>query len=336
MNDDELARVMRRLDPARTPADAPIPLDAERRLREIVGRPPVARRRPAARRRPLLAWTSAAAAVVVILTIVTGVLWMPAPSASALTPTPLVYTSAPADPAEAVAAARAQLARDDEGVMAERRSLSLGWYFSASPDGAEATVFRREWVDLRWNEDFSGSIVTTAAEATDADGDTVPAGEPAPGTVVAESRYVQNQFRPLSPVPPAATAEAMRELLRTSVGAEGVLTAGDAINGARTLLGEWTLDDAQQSALLQAVVEAPGLRALGTTRDRIGREVIGLGGIPSSPSNADVTLLISADTGRIVGFESALVEANTDLDLPPGSLTEYALWDVRDREDAPR
>ena len=84
------------------------------------------------------------------------------------------------------------------------------------------------------------------------------------------------------------------------------------------------------------VLEAPGLRALGTTRDRIGREVIGLGGIPSSPSNADVTLLISAGTGRIVGFESALVEANTDLDLPPGSLTEYALWDVRDREDAPR
>ncbi len=336
MNDDEFARAMRRLDPARTPVDAPIPLDAERRMREIVGRPPVARPRAAARRRPVLAWTSAAAAIVVILTIVTGVLWMPAPSASALTPTPLVYTSTPADPIEAIDAARAQLVRDDDGVVAERRSLSLGWYFSASPDGAEATVFRREWVDLRWNENFSGSIVTTAAEATNADGDTVPAGEPTPGTVVAESRYVQNQFRPLSPTPPTPSVDAMRELLRTAVGAEGELTAGDAIIGARTLLGEWTLDDAQQSALLQVVAEAPGLRALGTTRDRIGREVIGLGGLPTPPSNADVTLLISADTGRIVGFESALVDANTDLDLPPGSLTEYALWDVRDREDAPR
>ncbi|WP_295791899.1 hypothetical protein [uncultured Microbacterium sp.] len=336
MNDDEFARAMRRLDPARTPVDAPIPLDAERRVREIVGRPRVGRPRATARRRPLLAWTSAAAAIVVILTIVTGVLWMPAPSASALTPTPLVYTSAPADPAEAIDTARAQLARDDDGVVAERRSLSLGWYFSASPDGAEATVFRREWVDLRWNEDFSGSIVTTAAEATNADGDTVPAGEPTPGTVVAESRYVQNQFRPLSPTPPTPSVDAMRELLRTSVGADGEMSAGDVINGARTLLGEWTLDDAQQSALLQVVAEAPGLRALGTTRDRIGREVIGLGGIPSLQTNADVTLLISADTGRIVGFESALVDANTDLDLPPGSLTEYALWDVRDREDAPR
>ncbi|MFJ4038578.1 hypothetical protein ACIPVB_10875 [Microbacterium sp. NPDC090007] len=335
MIDDELARAMRRIDPAATPLDAPIPLDAERRLREIVGRDPAPRRRPA-RRRPLVALTSAAAAVVVILTIVTGVLWMPAPSASALTPTPLVYTAEPVDPGQAIEDARAALARDDDEVAAERRSLSLGWYFSASADGAEATVFRREWVDLRWNRDFSGSVVTIAAEATDADGDTVPAGDPPPGTVVGEVRYVQNQFRPLSPEPPAPTVDAMRALLRSSSGVEGELTAGDAITGARTVLGEWTLDDAQQSALLEVVAATPGVRSLGTTRDRIGREVVGIAGVPSSIANTDVTLLVSVETGRIVGFESALIGANTDLDLPPGSVTEYALWDVRDREDAPR
>lgn len=332
MTDDDLARALRRMDPAETPLDAPLPLDAERRLRQILDRPPVRRRRPA------LAWTSAAAAVVVILTIVTGVLWMPGTSASALTPKPLVYTAVPSGTgaAEVIAQAQERLAAGDGEVAAERRSLSLGWYFSASPDGAEATVFRREWVDLRWNEDFSGSVVTTAAEATNADGDTVPNVDPAPGTVVGEMRYVRNQFRPLSPAPPDASAEAMRALLTTATGATEALNAGDALVGVRSVQGEWTLSNAQQSALLDVVAASPGLRALGTTEDRLGRAVVGLAGIPSVTANTEVTLLLSTETGRIVGFESALIDANTDLDLPAGSLTEYALWDAQDREDAPR
>jgi len=330
MTDDDLERALRRMDPAETPLDAPLPLDAERRLRQILDRPPV-RRRPHA-----WAWTSAAAVVVLILTIVTGVLWMPGSSASALTPKPLVYTPTPGGAAEVITEAQARLASDDAGPAAERRSLSLGWYFSASPDGAEATVFRREWVDLRWNEDFSGSVVTTAAEATDADGDTVPNVDPAPGTVVGELRYVRNQFRPLSPQPPDPSADGMRTLLSTATGATGTLSAGDAMVGARSILGEWTLDDAQQAALLDVIAASPGLRVLGTTQDRLGREVVGLAGAPSSTANTAVTLLLSADTGRIVGFESALIDADTDLDLPGGSLTEYALWDVQDRQDAPR
>lgn len=332
MTDDDLAGALRRMDPAETPLDAPLPLDAERRLRQILDRPPVRRRRPA------LAWTSAAAAVVVILTIVTGVLWMPGTSASALTPKPLVYTAVPSGTgaAEVIAQAQERLAAGEGDVAAERRSLSLGWYFSASPDGAEATVFRREWVDLRWNEDFSGSVVTIAAEATNADGDTVPNVDPAPGTVVGEMRYVRNQFRPLSPAPPDASAEAMRALLTTATGATEALNAGDALVGVRSVQGEWTLSNAQQSALLDVVAASPGLRALGTTEDRLGRAVVGLAGIPSVTANTEVTLLLSTETGRIVGFESALIDANTDLDLPAGSLTEYALWDAQDREDAPR
>lgn len=330
MSDDDLARALRGLDPARTPLDAPLPLAAERRLREIVGGP------SARRRRPVLAWGSAAAVVTLILAIVAGVFWMPAPSASALTPKPLVYAPVAADATQVIADAQRLLADDDGPSEAQRRSLSLGWYFSASPDGAEATVFRREWVDLRWNENLSGSLVTTAADATNADGDTVPTTDPVPGTVVGEMRYVQNQFSPLSRTPPEPTAAAMRELVLTSTGAGDGLTAGDAMLGARSLLGEWTLTGEQQSALLDVVAAAPDLRVLGQTSDRLGRPVVGLGGIPSGPVSPQVTLLLSTETGRIVGFESALAEANTDLDLPAGSITDYTLWDVHDREDAPR
>lgn len=330
MTDDELARALRRLDPARTPPEAPIPLDAERRLREIVGRP-VARRR-----RPVLAWTSAAAAVVLVLAIVSGVLWMPAPSAYALTPKPLVYSAVADGASEVIADAQRRLAESTTSLLPERRSLSLGWYFSGSPDDAEATVFRREWVDLRWNEDLSGSIVTTAAEATNADGDTVPADDPTPGTVVSDMRFVQNQFSPLTRTPPAPTVDAMRALAVASTGASEPLTAGDVMLAVRSLQSEWTLTGSQQSALLDLIGSAPGLRVLGTTHDRLGRPVVGLGGILSGAANADISLLISTETGRIVGYESALVEDNPNLKLPAGSITDYILWDVRDRKDAPQ
>ncbi|MDQ1084982.1 MULTISPECIES: hypothetical protein [Microbacterium] len=330
MTDDDLRRAMRRLDTATTPLDAPLPLDAERRLREIVGHP-----RDRTRRRTVT-WGSAAAAVVLVLTIVTGVIWMPAPSASALTPKPLVYTAVADDASRVIADAQERLARSTSPLSPERRSLSLGWYFSGSPDDAEATVFRREWVDLRWNENLSGSIITTAAEATDADGDTVPADDPTPGTVVGDLQFVQNQFSPLVRTPPAPTAEAMRAIILASTGAPEPLAAGDVMLGVRSLQSEWTLTGTQQAALLDVVAAAPGLRVLGTTEDRLGRPVVGLGGIASGPANADVSLLISTETGRIVGYESALTEDNPNLKLPAGSITDYILWDVRDRKDAPQ
>lgn len=330
MTDDELGRAMRRLDPARTALDAPIPLDAERRLRAIVGHPAERRRRPA------LAWTSAAAAVVLIFAIVTGVLWMPASSASALTPKPLVYSAVADDASRLIDDAQRLLSESTSPLLPERRSLSLGWYFSGSPDDAEATVFRREWVDLRWNEDLSGSMITTAAEATNADGDTVPADDPTPGTVVGDLQFVQHQFSALSRTAPSPTADAMRALVLASTGAGDGLTAGDVMLGVRSLQSEWTLTGNQQSALLDVLDAAPGLRVLGTTHDRLGRPVVGLGDIPSGPVNADIAVLLSTETGRIVGYESALVEDNGNLKLPAGSITDYILWDVRDRKDAPQ
>ncbi|SDP09618.1 hypothetical protein SAMN04487788_2067 [Microbacterium testaceum StLB037] len=327
MNDDDLARALRRLDPAQTTLDAPIPLAAERRARDF------ARTAPRARRRPVYAaWGSAAAVVVLVLAIVTGVLWMPSSPASALTPQPLAFTSISEDASEVIAQAQQRLTDGCGPSSPERRSLSLGWYFSGSPDEAEATVFRREWIDVQWNENLSGSVVTTAAEATNAAGDTVPAGEPTPGTVVGDLHFVQNQFSPLSPTAPESTVEAMRALVLTSTGAGDQLTAGDAMLGARALLGEWTLTGPQQAALLEVVAQAPGLRVVGSAFDRLGRPVVGLAAVPSGLTTSEATLLLSADTGRIVGFESELLADNPNLKLPAGSITDYTLWDVSDRK----
>ena len=331
MTDDDLARALRALDPARTPADAPVPHAAERRLREILDRP---RRATGGGRRRVL--PGLAAAVVAVVALVVGaVVWWPAPTATALTPAPLQYSAVEDDVPALLGAAQDRLAQNPGRDDAVRRSLTLGWFFDASVGDPDATVFRREWVDVSWNADLSGSVVTTAAESTDAAGDTVPADDPVPGTVVGEMSYVRGQFHPLSSEPPRATVEAMRQLVATAVGPQTPLTSGDAIIGAQTLLGEWTFSDAQESALLDVVREASDVRVLGRTTDRVGRAAIGLGGIPTGTPNTDATLLVSLESGRILGVETSLRAADDALGLPAGSVTSYTLWDVEDRPDAP-
>ena len=331
MTDDDLARALRALDPARTPADAPVPLAAERRLREILERPP---RAITARRRRVLPGLAAAAVAVVALVVGT-IVWWPAPTATALTPEPLEYAAVDDDVPDLLTAAQDRLAHNPGRDDAVRRSLTLGWFFSATVGEPDATVFRREWVDVSWNTDLSGSVVTTVAESTDAAGDTVPADDPAPGTVVGDASFIRGQFHPLSVDPPSATIDAMRELVATAVGPQTPLPSGDAIIGVQTLLGEWTFSDAQESALLDVVREAADVRVLGRTTDRVGRAAIGLGGIPTGTPNTDATLLVSLDSGRILGVETSLRADDDTLRLPAGSVTSYTLWDVEDRPDAP-
>ncbi|MBN9212337.1 MAG: hypothetical protein BGO45_14310 [Microbacterium sp. 71-36] len=332
MTDDDLVRALRALDPARTPSDAPVPLSAERRLREILDRPP--RATGGGRRRVLPGLAAAVAAVVAL--VVGAVVWWPAPTATALTPAPLQYSAVDDDVPALLAAAQDRLAQNPGRNDAVRRSLTLGWFFSVSVGDPDATVFRREWVDVSWNADLSGSVVTTTAESTDAAGDTVPADGPAPGTVVGDMSYVRGQFHPLSSQPPPATVEGMREVMTAAVDPPSPLTSGDAIIAAQSLLGEWTFSDAQEAALLDVVRSTSDLRLLGRTTDRVGRAAIGFSGIPTGTPNTDATLLVSLDSGRILGVETSLRAADEDLGLPAGSVTSYTLWDVEDRPDAPR
>lgn len=336
MSDDALADALRRLDPARTPMDAPVPLDAERRVRELVGRPaPEGRARRSSGRTPRRAPRRfavpgvVAACVAVLLAVVVGVVGSPAPSASALTPDALDYRPVSRTVAEVVDQAQDLLA-DTAGVTTgERRSLSLGWYFSATVDDAEtATVFRREWVDLQWNTDLSGQVVTTAADATDAAGDTVPTVDPTPGTLVSELSFGRGQYSPVTFDTPEATPDAMADWIRLATGADGEVHAGDAISGARRMLGEWTLTNAQESALLEMVGASPGITLLGETTDRLGRPAVAVAGRPADAFSHELALLISTETGRILGMEDTLREPDPALKLPADAVAEYILWDA--------
>lgn len=336
MSDDALARALRDLDPARTPVDAPIPLDAERRLREILGREAPAPRR---RGRRWTLTTAVAACAAVVLAVVVGIVWSPAPSASATTPEPLEYRPVSSSVADVVDTAQMRLDANAGPTSSERRSLTLGWYFSATlDDDTDDTVFRREWVETRWNPDLSGSVVTTVADATNAAGDTVPTGDATPGSLVSELPFIRGQYRPITVDPPQATPDAMEAIVRgatgdgttddTAVSTPAPLTADSVIIGARRLMSDWTLTDDQQSALLALFSEASGASVLGETEDRLGRPAVAIAGSTTVPPHHELALLISTETGRILGIEDVLLEDDADIPLPAGAVVEYILWDA--------
>jgi hypothetical protein len=83
------------------------------------------------------------------------------------------------------------------------------------------------------------------------------------------------------------------------------------------------LTDRQQAELLSILIERGGLEALGLTTDRSGREAFGLAA--DNGAGLRDTLLISAKTGRIIGFETATTIPAGD--VPAGATTLYTIWE---------
>ena len=77
--------------------------------------------------------------------------------------------------------------------------------------------------------------------------------------------------------------------------------------------------------MLDILADADGVEALGTTADRLGRQAAGLRVITTDGAASDVVLL-SLDTGRIIGVERTNLVAN-DL-IAGGAIISYTMWDV--------
>ena len=67
------------------------------------------------------------------------------------------------------------------------------------------------------------------------------------------------------------------------------------------------------------------LEVLGSTTDRLGRPVVGI----AAPGRGDqtATLLVSAESGRIVGIERSVLNDVKDLMVPAGTVVSYILWE---------
>jgi hypothetical protein len=326
MRDDELEELLRASNPATTPADAPLTLRQRSTMERIIAEKAAPRRS----RGPVALLIGAPiAALFAIFVVVVGVLQPFAASpATAFGPTPLEYQPTSQTTEEVVQVAQRQLQSGSDAAAPIRAATSTAWNLAVAEDGSgqQTVAISPSVSELTWTEDLAGTLVVRAGEPYFADGSggTVPGDEAAPaGTILDDREFAPGEFPAqvpeLATLSPAATADLLGLL------APDRSRPGDAFLGMHALLDEWTLTDQQHSALVGELLQYDNITVLGTTTDRLDRDVVGLAG-PSSRPGQRTTLLVSASSGRIVGVETVVVEDDELLAVPAGTVISYTLW----------
>lgn len=324
--DDELDRLFRAANPA--PREQYRDVGAQDlAVRESIirGTRGVARTR-APRRGRAWAGFSVAVASLVAIVMVSILVLSPAQQAVALTPPPLIYGN-PKPLADVVADAHEALA-DGVGPEQERRVRTLGWGWSIDMGSEKIEIVPQE-TTLIWGPDGTGAVTIVAGESLWDDDDRpdgVAESPYAPGEVIASFPQTPEQFNAPEPLLTlsGSTPEDLWPVLN-AYGADESSPSGELLTAIDSLLSFWTLTDAQHSTLIDLLAASDGIRVLGETRDRLGREVTGLRvEDPEKPHHAE-TVLISKETGRIVGIETELIHA---MDFIPAGVMGYRLWDI--------
>ena len=68
------------------------------------------------------------------------------------------------------------------------------------------------------------------------------------------------------------------------------------------------------------------MRLLGTVTDRLGRAGIAVELTSRTRPQFSVTLVLDAETRRIIAADTVYLGGVPELDLPRGSIVEYAAW----------
>lgn len=308
-----LERVLSDADPARTPRDAAPDAPAIAMREKILRTTDVTQRT----RTRAFAWGSgfvaAAASVVIAMSLLT-----PPQGAVADTPTPLVFSDA-GTVEEIVDAANADLSAAPGPAAPERVVRSASWTFSLDEEKVMPLIS-----ELTWNADLSGAVTVYAGvpyEPTDAVSNSRVEVESS-GEVTTNLVMAAGEFGTPVPDPPGDTRDDMISALR-AFGMPGEPNAFEVVTATTALLEQWTLTNAQHSELLALIEEAGGVDALGTSTDRLGRPVVGMRMISRDGAASDV-VLVSAETGRIVGLETTALKDVTA--APVGAVTGYRMW----------
>ncbi|WP_374976669.1 hypothetical protein ACEYYH_02235 [Microbacterium trichothecenolyticum] len=246
--------------------------------------------------------------------------------ATAYGPPPLPFTPLDESLAEVVKDAQARLEEDATGVgSADRESASNGWFAQISGNATEDALTAIEPQNRRvaWSEDLSGHETVTAGMPYLPDGTPVADPTPAPGSILWETTYEAGEF----PAPfrgvPADDPTMLAPLLTGDAGGPA-----DAINGITALLNAWTVPNATHAAFLDLITGAGEMTVEGTTTDRAGRPAIGLRATSDTTPWFDVIVLMSADSGRIIGVEEIYTGFKDQLAIPPGTVTSYTIWET--------
>lgn len=315
MGDDVLLeRALTDADPARTPLDAE-PDAAARRVRDRIIQSAAT---PHPRRRVALRWATGVAAAAAAAVIAVAVV-MPQGAAVAETPRPLDFADA-GTVASTVDSAREALADGVGPAAPERLVTTASWTYVI-----DTALVTPQLSILSWEPDLSGTVVTFDGVPYDpSDAEANQAEVVSSGEVASELVMQPGDFNTPVPDVPGDSPDDVRAML-TAFGMPEQPSAFDVMTAISSAIDQWTLTDAQQSEMLRLLGDADGVSALGSATDRLGRAVTGLRVISPDGGVSDV-LLLSADTGRIVGSErTALTELDT---VPAGAVIGYRMWDV--------
>ncbi len=331
MDDETLDRLVVDADPARMPVDAGLTLrqlQARDRIMAGTYAPAAGTARRRARWRIGAPVALLAACLAVLLIVVPG---LHPQAAAAHTPPPLVFTPTGQTPQELLRMVERDVLRSDAGPAAPlRQSRTVGWYLQLTQrDGATtAAVISPQVTTFSWGEDLSGRVTIVAGTPywTDESDRPIPQADAlAPGTVISDMRFARGGFEPPVPAMPGQTGAA----LAGSLAAAGYSPGGDAadlIDAISTFFSCWTLTSRQQATILRILLDRSDVQVLGTARDRASRPVTGIATDSTRFPGTRKILLVSRDSGRIVGMETITMKASDA--VPAGSVIAYSLWDV--------
>lgn len=333
---DDLSKRIRDASPY---ANKSLPDSAEMLLRELVEGRRVPREDPgiaaSSRRRVTVPLLSVAGAMLIVLLVVL-VVAIDRPVAVAATPDPLaVHGTSWTLPALQKEVGMA--GTDGTPGTTKLGARYEGWYLQVD-EGAEHGLIQPQRVVSEVDADGSGSGTTrvVASDPVAPDGRVIvpvpPGGSPS-GTVLSETVWTADEYAVAFPTLPPDTADAMREYLLDHLRRQGAelpepVAGGDYLVAAVTLLQTWTLDEKAQRALLEVLLDAPGLRVAGGATDRAGRPGVVLDVAPGALGNPAFRqrLVIDPTHWRVLAVESAVVDGIPEHQVPAGAVTSYTLW----------
>lgn len=328
IDDDELDAMIASLDPLRGQhEDRQLAAGGVAAGTRIMADPHVVAR--AARRRRVTRALLVTAVTLVALVLVWP--WATPTPAVALTPAPLRVSPVTIGVDEVIDMAQRRLTETRGPAAIERRTHAVGWYLhlDEAADGTRTATIAPEVTTFTWGYDGSGRMLVVAGVPYLADGSTPPEGElaaPEPGTVLHDVTHGPGGFDP-PPVDhdPGDSYDDMRAVL-TAFGVPETPSASEVVIGINDLFTIWTMTNDQHRHLLSMLRETADLEVVGDATDRAGRPVIVLGADSTLNPDYRHLVLISQETGRIVGKEDVR-RAHLDR-LPAGSVTAYTLWET--------
>jgi hypothetical protein len=327
MTGDALEDLLRSSDPARTPLSTeltPAQLAVRDRIMRATAPTPPLRGNMALVALPL-------AAVLVLILAVVAVSFPVTRAQAALTPRPLAFTNTEHITAEEVIAMTTERLSAATGPSLSRHSESTGWYIQISqlPEEQQSVAISPQLTTTDWEPDGSGTVRMVAGEPYWADGSDAGITDtdaPPAGTELMNLVYPPGEMGVPTVEPAGDAPDAMRAVL-VGLGLPAAHDGADVMDFIDRAMQWWTFDNAQHAALIRLVFEQDNVRVLGTGMDRAGREVIGVTAESARHPDIRTTLLISAETGRIVGMEST--RTAPDGDIPEGAVIAYTMWELK-------